>query len=194
MTQPPIGKRFSQVYLEKGVPTQDSLRARKRMSSWLQDQEFGTKKALASALGRSLGWPNQYLHLADNLMKSSVNDFLDLPTIVFLTLTEHSRPSWLAFARSVYAEENLSYRLDDKAGVHYRPDENFERSREATISGLGSARYAAARQAFEEGQLALIGSTPDTLNAVRRTFDAVENIFKMLTGEPRLGSPELLKS
>jgi len=37
---PPIGQRFSQVYLQRGEPAEDSERMRRRLSATIQQAEF----------------------------------------------------------------------------------------------------------------------------------------------------------
>ena len=93
----------------------------------------------------------------------------------------------------IFRQENLSYKIDNDGVVHYFQDQEFDESNSSVIAGLAKASHAAARGAFEEAAAALRGATPDTLTAVRRAFDAVENIFKMMFSEPRLGTSEINK-
>lgn len=59
------------------------------------------------------------------------------------------------------------------------------------IAGLDQQNMVAARTSLEAAFSALRADNADTLTAVRAAFDAVENVFKTRSGEPRLGSREL---
>ncbi len=193
MSEPPIGQRFSQVYLERGVPQRDSVRARYRLGSRMQQYRDVSRHLIADAICNTLGIPASMSHLTQFMRDAELRDVLDTITIVASTISETLRPDWRSFAAAVLKEEGLSYRLDERGGVHYSPDEEYERSSQAVVLGLAGARYHGALTAFEEGRVALAGVVPDTLTAVRRTFDAVENVFKMMTSEPRLGTAEITK-
>jgi hypothetical protein len=127
------------------------------------------------------------------IRKSEVRDLLDGITIIFreIQATDKARvqAGFRAEVERMMREENLSYRVDEAGGVHFYVDEEFERSRNATIIGLSGDRYHAARDAFDDAHRALLAN--DTLGAVRRSFDAVENVFKIRFGVPRLGASEI---
>lgn len=127
------------------------------------------------------------------IKQAELRDLLDAITLIFRSLQSTDLTTVRAKFRNdidrIMREENLSYRLDNAGGVHFYVDEEFERSRYAAISGLDSEKYSAAREAFEDAHRALLST--DMLSAVRRSFDAVENVFKIRYGVPRLGASEI---
>jgi len=79
------------------------------------------------------------------LEKAQLRDVLDSITLRFKTLkvplydgtgenTKKAEADFLAEARRIFAEERVRYRIDDKGGVHFTVDAEFERSRIATLS------------------------------------------------------------
>ncbi len=189
--EPPLGERFSQVYLQRGLPAKDSLRARFRIGAFIKNYRSETREKIATAIGRRLGVPASAYHLGDFTQKCDLRDLLDLVSVVQSVLGDGS--SFVSDVNAIFREENLGYIADPKGGVRYFKDEEFERSRMALVAGIGLPRYTAAREAYEDAHAALVGGSPDSLTAVRRAFDAVENVFKMMTGEARLGSSEVGK-
>jgi hypothetical protein len=89
-------------------------------------------------------------------------------------------------------EENVGYWIDEEGGVHYRPDEEFQRARISTVAGLQTARYGAVRDAFEDALGHL--DRQDGKGAIRSSFEAVETLAKLMAGDrkiARLGPSEV---
>ena len=63
--------------------------------------------------------------------------------------------------------------------MHPAHDEEFDASRRATIAALDKPRYAAARKFFKEA-IADLKQPRDTRDAVRKTFEALENVAKLM--------------
>jgi hypothetical protein len=105
---------------------------------------------------------------------------------------ENSSRAWIERVMRAAAEENLGIRIDSKGGVHPLVDKLFEVQRAATIGVLSGSRYQGTLNAFEKAHAALERDPPDPQEAVRSTFDAVENLFKLMTNgkAPRLGAQE----
>jgi hypothetical protein len=81
---------------------------------------------------------------------------------------------WCSEVRHIFQEENLHYRVDERGGVHFSFDVEFDRSIAATIAALQGARYKAALTNFEGAMSALGKGPPDGKAAIRGTFDAAE--------------------
>jgi hypothetical protein len=130
---------------------------------------------------------------------AEARDILDAITVVYrvLQIKGHNTraKSWCDTIARIFREENVGYRLDEEAGVHFALDQEFEISRAATVAGLGRHRYAAASKAFQEAHSALDRDPPDGRSAIRHTFDALETVFKLSLGNKvsRLGAIEIEK-
>jgi hypothetical protein len=197
---PPLGQRFSHVYLDRGEPTQDSARLRRRMAALVYS--FRDLEELRSAVPRQLGvdvprgggW-NQFFQ------ECQLRDLLDLVTVAFQELVRtrsigfeetNAQHRWVQEVRKIFAEENVHYTIDNHGGVHFQFDEEFARNRAAAIGALQNSRYANALHAFEGAMAALAKAPPDGKGAIRGVFSAAESIFKLiLPNVPRLGAAEL---
>lgn len=196
------GPLFSRLYLERGTPQSDSKRFRIRFGAMLDDTPF-SRKYTADLILREIGVrvPSSGIpgritfSYAPFVRDASLRDLLDVITLIYKSIDgqnrENARQAYISFVNRSMREENLGYRLDENGIVHFYVDEEFERSRTSLISGLSGDAHKGALEAFEAAHSALLAS--DTLNAVRRSFDAVENIFKLRFGVPRLGASEINK-
>jgi hypothetical protein len=99
---------------------------------------------------------------------------LDAITIIAVCLEKPDRDAWIRAARFIFATENLRYRVDDPGGVHYNPDEAFERVRVAAIGALQPKRYANAAEAIDQAHKALDERPLNGKGAVRSIFEAAE--------------------
>lgn len=197
MTTRPQGQKFSQIYREKGEPVDDSMKFRRRLAYAIHGEE---DVDLIDHVRRETGLkiytdfsPDQWISVIASL---DMDQVLDLITIVSSHLFYESSTdarSFIQFVSRAMAEENLQFEIDERGGVHFRVDGAFQASRQAAIDALNRPGQAAARVAFEEAQRALVDHPGDSLTAVRRAFDAVENIFKMTFGTSRLGETEIQK-
>jgi hypothetical protein len=198
-SSPPIGQRFTSVYLERSEPTRDSRRFRARLGNFLDSSSsHNTEDAaeeIALEIGERVDTGYEGYQWSIYIKRISINDLLDSITIMYQSFVVGTNPHFARefhnFVARAFREENVGYRIDEKGGVHFYADEDFERSRTSTISGLDQPRYGAAAEAYEDAHAALSGAEPDTLLAVRRAFDAVENLFKMMFSVPRLGATEV---
>jgi hypothetical protein len=203
----PKGQRFTQVYSERGKPTQDSARMRRRLASTIDDiQAFSSDQSerLSQRAEKELGigapWTSakpwrHFLELWD------LKDVLDLVTIGYRLAVEYDRGHqytsrenyaqiWLSEVRRIFQEENVHYTVDASGGVHFQFDEQFAKDRTATIASLKAERYANARHAFDGAMEAFSKAPPNSKNAVRGVFSAAENVFKLITSKDRLGAKE----
>jgi hypothetical protein len=198
MNEPPQGQRFSHVYIDRGQPTQDSVRLRRRIGA--QIYEFKQlRDDLAAEVRRELGIPvPNPPYWSDFLEAVAPRDLLDLITVAyrhlksapFTAAAESNR--WLQNIQRIFHEENVAYRVDAQGGVHFYVDEEFARNRAGAIAALGPVRYANALHAFEGGMAELRQIPPNGKGAIRGVFGAAEAVFKLiLPNMPRLGAAEL---
>lgn len=196
----PTGQLFSRVYLERGKPMTDSKRFRSRVGAFLSKVTFNRAKAAqdtAIETGVKVptfgAYPRVNYKFDSFIVEQAIRDVLDIITIIYRNIQSDldggGKHFFINFVERAMREENMSYRLDADGGVHYYVDEEFERSRASVIAGMAGEQYRAAKESFEDAHIALLEG--DTLTAVRRSFDAVENVFKMRFSEPRLGSSEI---
>lgn len=194
-----VGDLFSRVYLERGTPANDSVRFRSRIGFYISDEMTNAgsaSKEIRKELGVEIKNNGRIWLWGEYFRTVSVSDMLSTITLIYRAVLASSysnqeAPAFKSFVSRAFAEENLCYRVDEKCGVHFFIDEDFERSRISTVSGLHQSRYAAALEAFEASHKSLIGQPADTLTATRRAFDAVENVFKIMFGVSRLGASEV---
>ena len=196
------GKRFSQVYLDKGKPLTDSMRMRNRLSAiyWdlLSSYEDIIVKIIHEETGAEVPFGFKSYNFQAFIKECAIRDLLDSITLIFQCV-EHHAPSavaerWFEFVTRVFKEENMGYRLDKKGGVHFYIDEEFERNRSSLIAGLGTR--PAVKEAFERSYSFLDQDPPDTASAVRSIFEALEILYKHIIvseGKDRLNSQGVQK-
>lgn len=202
--KPPLGKRFSLVYLNAGQPVADSERMRRRLMSLFDkvvhvNDRGEVGKRLEYELGISVTYAGDYgfVLLTEKLfLRSELRDILDMIGIVwgFLSRKADKRPAdhWLSETRRIFQEENLGYYLDDHCAARHRVDDEFHLARAATIAVLGKSRYSAVLSYFDSAHGALDEMPPKYREAARYAFDSVEALFKLLCPRAvRLGGSEL---
>lgn len=193
MSEIPKGQRFSQVYLRRPDLLPDSKRMRRRLGSLLAefDDVIAVGNRMKSELGITLHshwgyrdfWPELF---ADHLDLRDVLDSITIrhKSIVHMNethqLTAKARATFIGRVQRIFLEEQVSYRVDDKGGVHLAVDAEFERSRVSTIGELGAARYANVRSLFEQAYQALDANPPDGKSAIRHCFFAAEGLFRLM--------------
>lgn len=182
MTQ---GKRFSQVYLKLDSTLSDSKRMRNRLSAFYWELLHSDAKDLVKKIQLETGATVPFVVQSYSLTKffetCEIRDLLDSVTIIFQhyhlgSVNKHKGPQWHAFVSKVFKEENIGYQLDDLGGVHFFQDEEFERSRKATIAGL--VNQPAVKEAFEKSYGFLDQDSPDTASAIRAVFESLEIMYK----------------
>jgi hypothetical protein len=91
--------------------------------------------------------------------------------------------NFITFVERVFRESKVAYRLDDHGGVHPFVDAAFTVELNELVRGFSDNDLDAARQHILDAEKALLPSDPDTRKAVRASFDAVENVFRLLFPE-----------
>ncbi len=177
---------------------------RRRLASLMWD--FPDLGDFSSAVSRELGVDVPFNIVPDwrtFFRDCALQDVLDIVTVGYRYLDAKPRTRirqmdapkrWCAEVQRIFKEENVHYRVDERGGVHFRFDVEFEQNRATTIASLQGARYRAALTAFEGGMAALTKAPPDGKAAIRGTFAAAEGLFRlMFEKSPRLTASEAQK-
>ncbi len=188
--------RFSQLYLERGVPSRDSARFRHRLAAYFwerldKDHNFDCRQVFERETGAAVPFSGTRWIFADVFKKSELRDVLDAITITFAVMQQkgyHQQAlSWRAFVGRTMHEENVGYRLDEKCVAHFHVDQEFERNRASTLSVLELPHFGAVRASFEDAYRHLDSDPQDTKAACRSIFESVETIAKLIVpGADRL--------
>ena len=67
-----------------------------------------------------------------------------------------------------------------ECGVHFFIDEEFERNRAATLTGLDDPQYSGVRDAYESAYRHMDSDPPDTKAAVRSMFESLEILVRQM--------------
>jgi hypothetical protein len=187
-TEPPVGRLFSRVYLERQKPARDSQRFRTRLYGYYSKALSGSGNEVASAIRLELGVEvpyNGYYDFAKFFFGAQIRDVLDTISLMKLIIErkrgrEEAR-EFLTFVQRVFDEESVGYRVDSQGGVHYVVDEEFERNRVAAVASLTTPKYAAVAASLEQAFSHLDTQDVNTKTAVRDVFEAMETLIKITT-------------
>ena len=199
--KPPEGQLFSRLYLERTAPAQDSIRFRIRLAGYfvenLASHYWKLSRKIRTELGVQVRDRGQGPEIEDFFQTAEVRDVLDSISLVVKLLAQASDASkiepWIKFVQRVFNEESLGYRIDQKGGVHYVVDDEFERNRVSAIASLASAKYAAVGKALESAFSALDARSVNTKTAIRDIFEALETLIKILTNSNKNLDEKLVK-
>jgi hypothetical protein len=99
-----------------------------------------------------------------------------------------SKPAneWKAFMETVLREENVGYRLDERCGVRFMVDHQFDLQKEAVLSCLTEPRFGAALAAFNDAHKYFASTPQDLKVALRALFESVEIVSKQMYVADRL--------
>ncbi|MDO8978700.1 MAG: hypothetical protein Q7V17_05650 [Afipia sp.] len=193
----PVGKRYSEIYLDHGKPIQDHPRMRFRLAALISDTKpFWIDEALGQEAEKKLGLKTPYSSSSSwkvILEKWELQDVLDLVTVAGHFIQRDGRGPgasklWATLVNQIFSDLNIAYRVDDQSGVHPYPDEEYSRAKAASIAALQAPRYANALNEFENGSKTI---SVDNKNAIRRTFASAEGLFRlMFPRSPRLTASE----
>ncbi|TVO57765.1 hypothetical protein [Denitromonas halophila] len=181
-------QRFSQLYLERGVPSRDSERFRNRLAAYVWDNlrpaySHRAIKIFEAETGTRVPFRGVHQVFAEVFRQSELRDVLDAVTFVQCVLAEAydhlARDAWLSFVRRAMHEENMGYAIDDAGVVHFHVDQEFERNRAATLAVLQLPQFAAVRAAFEDAYRHLDSEPQDTKASVRSIFEAMEILSRL---------------
>ncbi len=202
------GNLFSEVYLqvEKGPPASDSPNFRERLYAYVAHELGEMDYSLCKALHRELGQRFPFSHRSTEALQeffsgAAIEVVLDAVTIIFREFepicraravgdyTSHDwRPAanlemskWRNFVNKVFQKEHIGYFVDELGGVHPLVDEEFQRSKQATIAGLSHPDLEHVRDLYESAFEQLDQHPPGTREAVANVYSSVEALFKTLT-------------
>jgi hypothetical protein len=124
----PLGERFTDVYVQRGKPTSDSPRMRRRLASLLADYGRKFEKYAEAELGIPTPWSSTK-GWTKFLEEWPLEDVLNVVTVLCGHVPDlfPGSPSGAAVARRfliskinrIFEQENVSYRVDQKGGVHF---------------------------------------------------------------------------
>lgn len=195
------GERFSQVYLTTAELLEDSLRFRRRLaipaskisgSNGLADlihSELGIRVPVTGGYQSHYDWERFF-------EKTELRDVLDSITLAYRLIVTNSTArqgaEWCKQVERIMREERTKYRVDAAGGVHFYTDAEFERQRATTLRSLEGKRYGAVRASYDASHGALDGERPNTVQALREMFSAIETLFKLMDARAsRLGPSEI---
>ncbi len=123
---------------------------------------------------------------------AEIRDVLDSITVITEAVKgEGIARRWLDFVEKIFREENLEYTVDQAGIVHFFIDKEFEENKLSTLACLNAPKYNAVRNEFEEAYKSLDLDPPDTKESIRRIFESLEIIYKLITnrsGNSRLAA------
>ncbi len=190
------GQRFSQLYLDKGRPVNDNERMRNRISAYYVQNLYKFNDEIAALIKTKTGAVVPCnIGVQEFFMKNQIRDVLDSITLIYKYCAENNNllvaNEWKNFVSNVFEEENVGYRLDEKCGVHFFIDEEFERNKSAVIACLSESNQPAVLEAFKKSYSFLDQIAPDTASSIRLIFEATEILYKHIVnaeGNDRLNS------
>jgi hypothetical protein len=201
MTDQKEGRLYSEAYIERGKPTADSATMRRRLAALFDDMK--DMKQFEAELPKKLGVDVRYHHWAGFFKDADIVVVLNTITVAYRYLVaKRSGPMYdpsaaNKFAKEVatiFAEENVGYRIDSQGGVHPLVDPEFEANRQAAIAALNGSRYSNALDGIDKAHSLLSEIPPNGKDAIRNTFAAAEGLFKlMFPKEPRLDAGAVKK-
>lgn len=185
---PPIGQRYSLVYLRPEHEVQDSDRLRMRLMKVISghakdlnapnlanhlERELGIRVLRTGYDGSNIRW--------DELLRWSNRDVLCSITLIFRQLYWRSQEHGERFIfdlRRVFSEEHAAYTIDDAGGVHPFVDSTYQAHFAAVVRNLGAAGNNGALGFVQRADEQLMPGG-DRREAIRAIFDAAENLFKI---------------
>jgi hypothetical protein len=196
----PLGKRFTDVYRQRGEPAADSERMRRRIASLFSEHGQGFEHHVEAELGIQTPWSISASWNAC-FRSWSVEDVLNALTVLahYIRNRATTEAGRIAAQRTIvlklnriFEQENVAYRMDPRGGVHFLHDGEFTRSAQATIAGLSRPRYANSLDRFESSVKAISNPVPDGKTGIRNVFEAAEGLFRlMFTKAPRLTTDQV---
>lgn len=184
----PIGQLFSHVYCDRSSPSRDSELFRRRIGTFCVSNfsrvNYDLGKKLIHEIGLEIPSVMGVYQFDNFFLKIDLTHMLNAITLVWrigvdFRLIQQAN-IWHSFVKRTLQEEDMGYYLDDKCGVHYLVDEEFERSRISLLRCLQNGRYLGIKTAFEDAHRHLDSSPPDTKAAVRSMFESLEILVKQM--------------
>jgi hypothetical protein len=190
-----IGDFYSRNYLRSSVASPDNARARHRLAAYLEEYYSDDERDIGLCIERELGLKPRYpgsatyvIYWESFLSKLEIDDFLDVMTAAIRFRPQQRKNKrgsivtydLLSFARRVFSEQNLAYRIDDKGGIHPAIDAAFAINSLSLLRRLDEAQLQATAEHIARAERSLLPSSCDGRQAIRSTFDAAENLLKVI--------------
>lgn len=161
------------------------------LSDYYSEKQYEIGKFIERELGiKCLKWGTSSLFIdwQPLLKELDLRDFLDVMTAVIRFAPQKKEYkdrvivvyNLLEFATRVFSEQNLAYRIDDAGGVHPSIDVAFSISSAALLRNLSISGLDAAREHITQAERSLLAGSFDGRQAIRSTFDAAENLLKVI--------------
>jgi hypothetical protein len=161
------------------------------LGEYFADKEAEIGRHIELELGiklRQVGVSRYYINWEKSLKELAVSDFLDIITAAIRfqpmrrkykdrTIVEYDL---LAFTRRVFAEQSVAYQIDDMGGCHPLVDAAFAISTSGLIRNLTALELKAASEHILKAEHALLAGSYNGRQAIRSTFDAAENLAKLI--------------
>jgi hypothetical protein len=190
------GMRFSLLYLDRSEYLKDSKRFRNRLAAFYDEylDEFykdDIAKLIELEIGAEVPSSIGYYRVSAFLKSAELRDLIDSITVIYKALSANAYSGqapdkWKEFVARALSEENLGYQLDEKCGVHYFVDEEFERNRYSTLLVLDNSRYSSIRTAYDMAYQYLDNHPMDTKGALRSIFESIEILVKQMVDTKNL--------
>lgn len=195
---PPAGLRFSQLYLDRGEPSSDSRRLRVRIGGFARHELNPYRDGIRAELVKRIGAEFEYFglstHIEAFLKQCQLRDFHDSITVIYDFFTRRFQAErsidlrsvaakWLQFTKAAFIEENVAYRVDDRAVVRPLIDTEFLGNVESLIRGLDDPRLSAVRAEIEKALQDIDAQEPDPKAAVRAIFEGIEIYAKLVVAQ-----------
>lgn len=189
------GEYFSRNYLQTETPFADDQRARHRLGAYLSEYFSGEGYKVGKFIEQELGIQclsngpgGYYLAWGELLRKLKTSDLLDVLTAVIRFQPKKTRregpanvtSDLLGFTSRVFLEQNLAYKIDSSGGIHPIIDTTFSIMSFNLIRNLSANGLEAAREHVTRAERNLLAGEFDPRGAIRSTFDAAENLFKVI--------------
>lgn len=184
---PPLeGGLFRHNYLRPAQPVSDSVRARRRLLQTLWDaNDKALTDTFVSHVKSEIGCDYPYSYGWNHTAfweNADVGDVLSAITI-WHRITYY-KEAYRENVRRIFEDEHLRYRIDEKGGVHFLVDEEFERTVASAVAGLGAPRFAASLHALHEAMTHLGAARQSGKGLIRGVFEAVESAFLAVINQP----------
>ncbi len=192
---PEAGGFFSRNYRKQGTASADDIRMRRRIAAYLSeyvnDDYYDFGKRVELDLGIQIltsGYNGSYIDWDEFLCKCSIEDFLDIITLVAKIWPERIvhrdrvrvRYDLISHVEAVFRQQSVSYRIDEKGGIHPFVDSAFSSELFEIVRELSRSEFNAAREHIEAAEKCLLDYDFRGNQAVRSAFDAIENIYKLM--------------
>lgn len=193
----PIGQLYSRAYLQPTETVRDGARMRMRVWRAIEqhiprnrrDTDFGA--AVEGELGieivSSAAYNPPYVSW-ERLVRQelSVSDLLNVLTMLWRNVDDRCGYNFRNNITRIFAEEAIGFSIDEEMGFHPAFDEEFERSRSSIVRILNGEEFRHEADFVALSEKALLANPLDGRTAIQAVYDAVENLFKRITGKQNI--------